>query len=297
MTRVTPLPRDLAKLTRSLGSTVAAPRNSQLLKSRSIAAKLRKELENGIADVPASEVCTTYLHPSPPSRYPDQTFGFRGISVTLSLAPIDSCLSAPGVYQPTRPLSPVCPPSCTPQLLDLYPKLTPLQRTLTTSHRPSHPMPSSTRTIPLMQSFHTTQKPFARADTSTIDFAFLPALDNPSLADNLTAAALRMPLLPDNVETERAPTLFAPEAIDEPLKAPEIVVMAADPSVVNVVSALSEVEGMGPDGIELRFGFGRGGGGAGQEEAGEEFAGGMLKGLWNGLVDDVLGAPKGKVAL
>lgn len=73
--------------------------------------------------------------------------------------------------------------------------------------------------------------------------------------------------------------------------------MAADPSVVNVVSALSEVEGMGPDGIELRFGFGRGGGGAGQEEVGEEFAGGMLKGLWNGLVDDVLGAPKGKVAL
>lgn len=150
-----------------------------------------------------------------------------------------------------------------------------------------------------MQSFHTTQKPFARADTSTIDFAFLPALDHPGFADNLNTAALRMPLLPDNVETERAPTLFAPEAIDEPLKAPEIVVMAADPAAVNVVSALSEVEGMGPDGIELRFGFGRGGGGAaaGEEEAGEEFAGGMLKGLWNGLVDDVLGAPKAKVAL
>lgn len=72
--------------------------------------------------------------------------------------------------------------------------------------------------------------------------------------------------------------------------------MAADPAAVNVVSALSEVEGMGPDGIELRFGFGRGGA-AGEEEAGEEFAGGMLKGLWNGLVDDVLGAPKAKVAL
>lgn len=73
--------------------------------------------------------------------------------------------------------------------------------------------------------------------------------------------------------------------------------MAADPAAVNVVSALSEVEGMGPDGIELRFGFGRGGGGAGEEDSREEFAGGMLKGLWNGLVDDVLGAPKGKVAL
>lgn len=149
-----------------------------------------------------------------------------------------------------------------------------------------------------MQSFHTTQKPFARADTSTIDFAFLPALDTP-LSGAAAAAALRMPLLPDNVETDRAPTLFAPEAVDEPLQAPEIVVMAADPSAVNVVSALSEVEGMGPDGIELRFGFGRGGGGGGEEAAaGGEYAGGMLKGLWNGLVDDVLGSsPKGKVAL
>lgn len=72
MTRVTPLPRELAKLTRSLGSsTVAAPRNSQLLKSRSIATKLRKELENGIADVPASEVCKTpYSTSPPPPRLP-----------------------------------------------------------------------------------------------------------------------------------------------------------------------------------------------------------------------------------
>lgn len=145
-----------------------------------------------------------------------------------------------------------------------------------------------------MQSFHTTQQPSARADSSTIDFAFLPALDSP-LADNLTAA-LRIPLLPDNVETERAPTLFAPEAVDAPLQAPEIVVMAADPAAVNVVSALSEVEGMGPDGVELRFGFGRGGA-TGDEEAGEEFAGGMLKDFWNGIVDDVLGPQKGKVAL
>lgn len=66
MTRVTPLPRDLAKLTRSLGSTVAAPRNSQLLNSgsRTIAAKLRKELEHGIAEVPASEVRSPFPSPS-----------------------------------------------------------------------------------------------------------------------------------------------------------------------------------------------------------------------------------------
>lgn len=60
MTRVTPLPRELAKLTRSLGNSIAAPRNSQLLVNsgaRAVAAKLqvRKELENA-AQVPAFEV-------------------------------------------------------------------------------------------------------------------------------------------------------------------------------------------------------------------------------------------------
>lgn len=172
----------------------------------------------------------------------------------------------------------------------------PQQRTLTTTHRPTNPLPSSTRTIPLMQSFHTSPRPSARADTSTIDFAFLPVLDAPSSADPLWAtAALRMPLLPDNVAPSRAPTLFAPEAVDEPLQAPQIVVMAADPAAVNAVSALTEVEGMGPDGIELRFGFGRGG--VVEDDGGEEVAGGMLTDLWKGIVDDVLGAQKGKVAM
>lgn len=149
-----------------------------------------------------------------------------------------------------------------------------------------------------MQAFHTTPRPAVRADTSTIDFAFLPVLDSAAADDAFSgAAALRMPILPDNVAPSRAPTLFAPEAVDAPLQAPEIVVMAADPAAVNVVSALTEVEGMGPDGVELRFGYGRGGAAAEEDEAGEEFAGGMLTGLWKGIVDDVLGGQKGKVAM
>lgn len=76
MTRVTPLPRDLAKLTRSVGSTIAAPRSSQIFNSVSwsAAARVRKEIEHGGADVPASEVSSGspptptshYHHPSPP---------------------------------------------------------------------------------------------------------------------------------------------------------------------------------------------------------------------------------------
>ncbi|CAN8106140.1 unnamed protein product [Discula destructiva] len=237
MTRVTPLPRELAKLTRSMGSTISTPRTSQLLVNsgaRAVAAKLqlRKELENApnAAQVPASE------------------------------------------------------------------------RTLTTAHRPtSVPIPNPHRNnVPLMQGFHTTQPRPARSDESTIDFAFLPT-DLESASPSTASPALRYPLLPDSFassgETLGA-ALFAPEAVDAPLRAPEIVVLAADPAAVNVVSALSEVEGMGPDGVELRFGSWQHGGEEGGE--GEEYAGGMLTGLWKGLVDDVLnvGGAKGpKVAL
>lgn len=168
---------------------------------------------------------------------------------------------------------------------------------MTTTHRPTPtPLPSPHRTnIPLMQSFHNTATPRARADTSTIDFAFLPALSEPLPS---SSPALRYPLLPDNFAASAASApaaLFAPEAVDAPLAAPQILVL--DPEA-DVVSALSEVEGMGPDGVELRFGeMARGGGEEGEE--GGEYAGGMLTDLWKGLVDDVLGAGAkgGKVAV
>lgn len=59
MTRVTPLPSELAKLTRFLGRTVAAPKSNQLLNSttRFAAVYARKELENGRA----SEVSSALL--------------------------------------------------------------------------------------------------------------------------------------------------------------------------------------------------------------------------------------------
>lgn len=158
---------------------------------------------------------------------------------------------------------------------------------MTTTHRPNAtpaPLPKPSRTIPLMQSFHTTQAPSARADTSTIDYAFLPALTDPPPAAEYVG---RVPLLPDNFAPERAADMFAPEAADEPLPASEIVVMAADPASVAAVSALTEVEGMGPDGVELRFDFG------GRDSGAEgEYAGGMLKDLWTGIVDDVIGGQK-----
>lgn len=149
-----------------------------------------------------------------------------------------------------------------------------------------------------MQGFHTTPAPrYAQADVSTIDFAVLPSREQlwPSAPEGDAFSRVRVPLLPDNFAPNRA--AFAPEAADVPLPAPEIVVMAADPSSVNAVSALTEVEAFSPDGVELSFAHAYGGGGRGAARE-ESYAGGMLKDLWAGLKDDVLGpASQAKPAL
>ncbi|ROW00783.1 hypothetical protein VMCG_06520 [Cytospora schulzeri] len=271
MTRVT-APREISKLTRALSTTAAAPRPSRLPSnlSQTAVSRVRKELEQ--QDVPASE------------------------------------------------------------------------RTITTSHRPVVPTPNPNRVIPLMQGFHTTQhsrtplhhhhqqqqqqqkhQAAEGASPYFMDNAVLPSLNTPyspplseSLFPSFSAAAaedliIRVPLLPDNFAPARSPTVgHVPEVPDAPLAAPEIVVMAADPAAVNAVSPLTEVEGMGPDGVELMFAHDRAaaaaaaaaGAGAGRSARREgsggegEFAGGMLRGLWSGIVDDVLsggGAQQGKV--
>lgn len=144
-----------------------------------------------------------------------------------------------------------------------------------------------------MQAFHSTQSPSAGAAVLTIDCAFLPSLNAAAAAADVADefAQVRVPLLPDNFSPARPLPNFAPEAVDAPLPLGEIVVMAADPTSVNAVSALTEVEGMGADGVELRFDYGgssNSGSGSGSSTSGE-YAGGMLKDLWKGLVDDVLG--------
>lgn len=161
-------------------------------------------------------------------------------------------------------------------------------RTLTTTTRPK---PNPHRVIPLMQGFHTTQAPrYAQADVSTIDFMVLPTREQLfGGQDNAPGPRVRVPLLPDNFAPDRAS--FAPEATDAPLAAPEIVVMAADPSSVNAVSALTEVEAFSPDGVELSFARGWGAGRDAPKQ--ETYAGGMLKDLWAGLKEDIL-SPNGQ---
>lgn len=106
---------------------------------------------------------------------------------------------------------------------------------------------------------------------------------------------LRVPLLPDMVSPDRSVILEQP---DEPLAPPEIAVVAANPDTVLPVSALTEVEGMGIDGVELSFvhdlNFD-----SSSKKGGEhrEMEGGMLRDLWKGMVEDVFGGEKPKPAM
>lgn len=95
-------------------------------------------------------------------------------------------------------------------------------------------------------------------------------------------AHLRVPLLPDNFATHHTP-----EVADGPIAPPQISIVAANPELVSP-SALTEVEGMGMDGVELKFVH---------EETSSEQEQGTLTNIWKGLVDDVLGSSKTKVAL
>ena len=151
------------------------------------------------------------------------------------------------------------------------------------SHRPQ-PIPSRTRTVPLMQTFTTSSSPSARADSSTIDFAVMPSHEALFPQTTSSVSSLRVPLLPDAFDVSHA----EPDTPDSPLPSPEISVVAADPDSVLAVSPLTEVEGMGADGVELGFVHGLDGG----KKAEREDGGGMIRDLWKGLMDDVFGEEK-----
>ncbi|KAI0134660.1 hypothetical protein BJ170DRAFT_210780 [Xylariales sp. AK1849] len=150
-------------------------------------------------------------------------------------------------------------------------------RRLTTrsANRP-HPQP---RRMRLMQTFTSTATRGARADPGATHLALLPSLESLEAPEADPFSRLRVPLLPDNFLAQHAP-----EAVDEPLPMPEISVIAANPETV-AVSALTEVEGLGVDGVELKFAHGK---------SAQEPEPGMLRDLWKGLIDDVLGGGQNK---
>ncbi|KAK0626887.1 hypothetical protein B0T14DRAFT_534946 [Immersiella caudata] len=155
--------------------------------------------------------------------------------------------------------------------------------TTTRSHStstPHRPTTSAPRIVPLMQGFRTSAPKPQAPRTTTLDFAVLPDLHE---AAPDPYAYIRVPLLPDN---DAPPAGFRrPEAEDLPLAKPEISVVAANPELV-LPAALTEVEGMGVDGVELSFAHEL------HRDREAEDGQGMLKDVWKGLMDDVFGGKK-----
>lgn len=139
-----------------------------------------------------------------------------------------------------------------------------------------------------MQTFHHSAPRPAPPPLPTLDRAILPNL-HLSAQDEATYDPymhIRVPLLPDSAR----PHPHAAETPDQPLARAEISVVAANPELV-APAALTEVEGMGVDGVEL--GFVHLLNQEAQKEESFEMGAGMIRDLWRGMVEDVMGTAAG----
>lgn len=132
-----------------------------------------------------------------------------------------------------------------------------------------------------MQTFHSSA-PAAAAAASTsstnLDATILPPVDFDAVISS--TLGFRMPLLPDNYTTAHGPT-----TADIPTAKSTIV--AADPARVEPASSRSAVDTVGLDGIDIKF--------IHEAEAAQQYDNStMLRDLWKGMVDDVLGSSSKK---
>jgi hypothetical protein len=154
-------------------------------------------------------------------------------------------------------------------------------------HRPISAQPTPVyKTIPLMQGFQTSAPKQAVHDSSTIDFFFFPDVPEPPPKNPF--AKLRVPLLPDNYTPNRSPDSgHSLEELDTAVPAPEISIVASHPEDV-VPATISEV--VGNDGLDVDIThFTKAFTKTSDKDTKEP---GLLKELWSGIVDDILG-PKG----
>ncbi|KAJ3938320.1 uncharacterized protein N0V96_011565 [Colletotrichum fioriniae] len=155
-------------------------------------------------------------------------------------------------------------------------------------HNPP-PNPPTNPDLPSVRQMQTFSSSSSAASSSTnaggMDFTILPISYDPVPRNEF--AGMRMPLLPDSFTTkhqslyEQTPASAA-DAL--PLSKPEISIIAAHPENVTTAAALTEIEGFGVDGVELKW--------AHDSEAAAETEAHQpgLRDLWKGLVDNVVGS-------
>ncbi|KAH6604613.1 hypothetical protein Trco_006320 [Trichoderma cornu-damae] len=152
-------------------------------------------------------------------------------------------------------------------------------RSLTTAHRPT-PQPSiANRPKPLMQTFSSAAAARASTPAAHLDAAVLPGLGSLWSSSSSSADVLpRMPLLPDNYGAAHP----APDA-DLPVSIASSSIVAVNPEKVVPATPLSSLRGV-LDTVELKF--------VHEEPAAavQEESRGMIRDLWKGMVEDVLGS-------
>ncbi|MCJ1404744.1 hypothetical protein MMC11_007970 [Xylographa trunciseda] len=144
----------------------------------------------------------------------------------------------------------------------------------------------SESSVPVTRHFNTSRSLKAVNDSSTIDFAYMPQF---TLGQTSPPEIMRIPLLPDNYEPPRR-SLAHQEAM-EPVIRPTIETASADGT--NMVSAMSEVtdnDSVDIDMFDLTKQVGKAARGMMEDNVESvKKSGGMVKEVWSGFVDDLLG--------
>ncbi|KAF2117781.1 hypothetical protein BDV96DRAFT_570916 [Lophiotrema nucula] len=143
------------------------------------------------------------------------------------------------------------------------------------------PEPASAGTP--IRHFNTSRSLKAVRDSSTIDFAYIPDFD----PDTNQSPVIRVPILPQTLPSEATKAHIAVDVEEESVMLPSIVTVAADGTHIHAPSAMSEVSDNNAidfQGMAARV--------ADKFKPVEEQAG-MVKSVWSGFLDDVLG-PKGQ---
>ncbi|GAB0132977.1 hypothetical protein EsDP_00001397 [Epichloe bromicola] len=155
-------------------------------------------------------------------------------------------------------------------------------RGLATTHRPT-PQPSlANRTKPLMQTFHSSASPAMHTSTTHIDAAVLPSMSS-LVGSSKPGHGPRMPLLPDNYGAAHVPMAT------ETMAMPEVTIVAADPDNVVPGAPKAGVQGLGLDGVELKFLYDES-----SQPRQEQERSGMIRDIWKGMVEDVFGGTPNK---
>ncbi len=139
-----------------------------------------------------------------------------------------------------------------------------------------------------MQTFHSSS---SRKTASPSDVTVLPSYEALYGSSN-SSPEMTIPIMPDvssNLSSGGYHSLCEPS-----LDPRQPTIVAADPERVMPAKPFSEVDTVGLDGVELKFAHEGASSSSSAELDPSSHQGGMLRDMWKGMVEDILGEPAKK---